>query len=105
MATLTKTNQTSKEAAPKSSIPALVAGYTVLENGSIAIIVKDKVSKNPLLSTKGVTHTGTLWAAKGSTIEEVKEAFPRGSSVAEVAAWGAPKEDLKFEGVFEMEEV
>lgn len=84
--------------APKVSTPehVYVAGIMVTEQGGIALILKDKVSKNKLLSAKvaGATKTATVFVAQGYTIEEVKEAYPYGT-IIEDASWGEPKNVIR----------
>ena len=88
-----------------------VAGYNEVvtldrndkEVKSIQIICKDKVCKNPIMAAKyaGATMTGSIWATKGFTLEEVKKAAPLGSAVVG-ARWGAEIE-TQYGGVYEVE--
>lgn len=87
----------------------LIAGFREVKqldkNGnevvSIALIVKDKVAKNAMLKSKA-SMTGTIWAAKGFELAEVKREFPIGSELKGYT-WGEQRES-EFGGIYNVVE-
>lgn len=88
---------TSAPAAPK----VYVYGHKVLDNGSIVIIFKDRVNKNPLLAVRA-ERSGSLFAAKGVTLAEIQAEFPRGKHLVD-ASWGEAVENEKLQNVYYVE--
>lgn len=70
------------------------------ETVSIAIILKDVVAKNPLMKTKS-NKTGTVFAATGMTLDEIKRQLPLGTPLVG-AEWGS-EIPTTFGGIYKVE--
>lgn len=84
----------------------IVAGHNVLEDGAISILLKNRVSaKNPLRRLTGenkATKSGSFFLNKGVTVEEAREAYPKGSVILD-ASWGKERiTKQNFGGIYEI---
>lgn len=88
-----------------SKSPLLVSGHKMVSSGQVCVIVKDKVSKNPLINAHA-TKNGSFYLNKGITLEEAKAHFPMGKP-ADGVKWGksipATKDGQVLTNVFEVE--
>ncbi len=81
----------------------IVAGYGKYEDGGTYVIVKDIVSKNPLLKLSKATKTGAVAVAKGFTIEHAMKELPIGTQLTGVK-WGEQVES-DFGGIYKVLEL
>lgn len=73
---------------------------------NVYVIVKNAVAKDSRFKLQGknkATKTGTIWAAAGMTLEEMKAEVPVATELKGFA-WGEEK-DTQYGGVFHIEEV
>lgn len=66
----------------------LVAGFGTYDDGSVFVILKDKVSKNANLRLVKATKTGSVALAKGITIEKAHQIMPLGTDMSADVQFG-----------------
>jgi hypothetical protein len=91
-----------------------VGGHGVAPSQQIFITVKDKVSRTAAfasLAASKPTKSGSIFLAKGITMEEAKSQFPLGRDLSKLVGWGEPRLDAKtkdgeaINGVYEVVEL
>jgi len=80
-----------------------VAGFGAYPDGSVFVILKDKVSKNANLRLVKATKTGVVALAKGITIEKAHAILPLGTDMSADVQFGAEVES-DFGGIYAVEE-
>ena len=94
-----------------------VAGHGVTpptdrnRGGSVYITIKDKVARTALFASLAkAERTGSIFLAKGVTLDEAKTQFPVGRDLSKLLRWGAPRvaataNGEALVGVYNVEEI